>query len=74
MDDILFLRAGYETGRPENGFTAGFGLQLKRKQFLIRVDYAYADMGSFGQMHYVSLDLSPLWRKKTDTDARGGER
>ncbi len=64
VNRMLFLRAGYETGRPENGLSAGFGVQLKRQQFLIRVDYAYADMGSFGTIHYVSLDLSPLHRKK----------
>ena len=46
VNQILFLRAGYETSRQEGGFAAGFGLQLKRKQFLIRVDYAYADQGS----------------------------
>jgi hypothetical protein len=65
VNQMLFLRAGYETGRPENGLSAGFGVQLKRKQFLIRVDYAYADMGSFGTVHYLSVDLSPLHRKKS---------
>jgi len=67
VNRILFLRGGYETGRAENGLTAGFGVQLQRKQFLIRVDYAYADMGGFGIIHYFSLDLSPLWhRTKAD--------
>lgn len=63
---MLFLRAGYETSRQEGGFAAGFGLQLKRKQFLIRVDYAYSDNGSFGGIHHVSVDLSPLFQRKPD--------
>ena len=61
---MLFLRAGYETGRDEGGFAAGFGLQLERKQMLLRVDYAYSDMGAFGTIHHVSLDLSPLFQAK----------
>ena len=63
---MLFLRAGYETSRDEGGFAAGFGLQLKRKQFLIRVDYAYSDNGSFGTIHHISVDLSPLYQRKPD--------
>lgn len=59
----LFLRAGYETNRPEGGFAAGFGLQLERHQLRMRVDYAYSDMGSFGTVHHLSLDLSPLWHR-----------
>ena len=66
INKILFLRAGYETSRQEGGFAAGFGLQLKRKQFLIRVDYAYSDNGSFGTIHHISVDLSPLYRRKAD--------
>ncbi len=63
---MLFLRAGYETSRDEGGLAAGFGLQLKRKQFLIRVDYAYSDNGSFGGIHYFSVDLSPLFQRRPD--------
>ena len=59
----LFLRAGYETNRPEGGFAAGFGLQVERHQLRIRVDYAYSDMGAFGTVHHLSVDLSPLWRR-----------
>jgi len=66
VNKIIFLRAGYETSRQEGGFAAGFGLQLKRKQFLVRVDYAYSDMGSFGGIHNISVDLSPLFRRKPD--------
>ncbi len=65
---MLFLRSGYETSRQEGGFAAGFGLQLERKQFLVRVDYAFSDMGSFGTVHYISVDLSPLHKRK-DPDA-----
>lgn len=64
LKKMLFLRAGYETGRVENGWAAGFGLQLKRKKFLLRVDYAYTDMGAFGAIHHISVDLSPLTRLK----------
>lgn len=64
LKKVLFLRAGYETSREEGGFAAGFGLQLKRKQFLVRVDYAFSDLGSFGSIHHVSVDLSPLFQRK----------
>ncbi|MBU8871850.1 MAG: PorV/PorQ family protein [Gemmatimonadales bacterium] len=64
----LFLRGGYETSRDEGGLSGGFGVQLKRKGFLIKVDYAFNDMGNFGGIHYVSVDLSPLFRLK-DPDA-----
>ena len=65
---MLFLRAGYETSRVEGGFSAGFGLQLVRKQMNLRIDYAYSDMGAFGTIHYFSIDLSPL-HKRRDPDA-----
>ncbi len=68
LREMLFLRGGYETGRTEAGWAAGFGLQLKRNQFLLRVDYAYSDMGAFGIIHHISVDLSPLTRPK-DTDS-----
>ncbi len=61
---MFFLRCGYETSRDEGGFGAGFGLQLNRKQLLLRIDYAYSDMGAFGTIHQVSLDVSPLFRRK----------
>lgn len=66
INKILFLRMGYETSRQEGGFAAGFGMQMKRKQFLIRIDYAYSDNGSFGTTHQISVDLSPLFRRKAD--------
>lgn len=70
----LFLRAGYETNRPEGGFAAGFGLQVERHQLRIRVDYAYSDMGSFGTVHHLSLDLSPLWHRPPTGGGDGGAR
>lgn len=69
----LYLRAGYETNRPEGGLAAGFGLQLERMQLLIRVDYAYSDMGSFGVVHHLSVDVSPLWRRPPGDDLTGSE-
>jgi len=69
----LFLRAGYETNRPEGGLAAGFGLQVERHQLLIRVDYAYSDMGSFGVIHHISVDLSPLWRRPQAVTGEGGQ-
>ena len=68
LKKMLFLRAGYETSRAEGGLAAGFGLQLERKQFLVRIDYAVSDLGSFGTIHHISVDLSPLHQRK-DPDA-----
>ena len=69
----FYLRGGYETNRPEGGLAAGFGLQLERKQLLIRVDYAYSDMGSFGIVHHLSVDVSPLWRRPPADGRPGSE-
>jgi hypothetical protein len=68
----FFLRGGYETGRDDGGLSAGLGLQLKRHQLLWRIDYAYRDMGAFGGMHYVSMELSPLWAKERTRHGRAG--
>jgi len=70
LGNKLFLRAGWETGRDEGGLGAGFGLQLKRKQFLWRIDYGYSDLGGFGGMHYLSMELSPLWAKERTRHGR----
>jgi hypothetical protein len=67
---LLYLRAGFESGRDEGGFGAGFGLQLKRKQMLWRIDYAYSDMGAFGTIHHVGVEFSPLWSKETRRHGR----
>jgi hypothetical protein len=61
---MLFLRTGFETSREEGGFAAGFGVQLLRKQFQLRIDYAFSDLGSFGTIHHISVDLSPLYKRK----------
>lgn len=60
LNRMLYLRAGYETGRDEGGLGAGFGLQVQRMQMLWRIDYGYSDLGAFGGMHYVSLEMAPL--------------
>ncbi len=65
---MLFLRVGYETSRDVGGFAAGFGIQLKRRSYLFRLDYAYSDQGTFGTVHHISIDLSPLFKRK-DPDA-----
>ncbi len=60
---ILYLRGGFETGRQEGGLGAGFGVELSRGDWQVRLDYGYADMGNFGTIHHFSLDLVPrLWR------------
>ena len=64
LREMLYLRGGYETGRVEGGWSTGFGLQFKKKRFLLRLDYAYSNMGAFGIIHHVSIDLSPLVRPK----------
>lgn len=63
LRNLLFLRMGYETNRPEGGFAAGFGVKVERKQKQVRIDYAYSDMGGFGTVHHVSVDVSPLWHR-----------
>ncbi|MEZ4386444.1 MAG: PorV/PorQ family protein [Candidatus Krumholzibacteriia bacterium] len=68
----FFLRGGYETGRDEGGLAAGCGLQLKRNQLLWRLDYGYRDMGAFGGMHFISMELSPLWAKERVRHGRAG--
>jgi len=60
---MFFLRAGYETSRDVGGFSAGFGLQLRKPRYQLRLDYAYSDMGTFGTVHNLSVDFSPLIRK-----------
>lgn len=64
LNRLLFLRAGYETGRESGGLAAGFGVQVSRKQFEIRLDYAYSDMGNFGTIHHFSVDIIPLIGRK----------
>ena len=63
LDRRLFLRAGYETNREEGGFAAGFGVQVARERLDLRLDYAYSDLGTFGTIHHLSVDLAPLGRR-----------
>ncbi len=64
LDRRLFLRGGFETNRDEGGFAAGFGVQTGTDRFDLRLDYAFSDMGTFGVMHHVSIDLAPLFGRK----------
>jgi hypothetical protein len=57
----LLLRLGQETNRDAGGFAAGFGVPVVSDGWEFHLDYALSDMGNFGTMHYVSIDLSPLW-------------
>jgi len=64
LDGRLFLRGGFETNRDEGGMAAGFGVQLARDGWDIRLDYALSDMGAFGTIHHVTVDLAPLGRER----------
>ncbi len=59
LAERLFLRGGFETNRDEGGMAAGFGVQLARDGWHVRLDYAMSDMGAFGTIHHISLDLAP---------------
>jgi len=56
----LDLRGGWETNRDEGGLSAGFGVEVARDRWRVGLDYALRDMGSFGTIHMVSVDLAPL--------------
>lgn len=56
----LDLRLGWETNRDEGGLSAGFGVDVTRDRWRVGLDYALRDMGGFGTIHMVSVDLSPL--------------
>ncbi len=64
LDRMFYLRSGYETNRDEGGFAAGFGVRLTRDQLDVRLDYAYSDMGAFGEIHHFSVDLVPVIDKR----------
>lgn len=74
LREMLYLRGGYETGREDGGWSTGFGLQFKKKTFLLRLDYAYSDMGTFGIIHHISIDLAPLTRPKSSESWRRDSR
>lgn len=71
---MLFLRGGYETSQDVGGFSAGFGLQLRQPTYQLRVDYAFSDMGTFGTVHNISIDISPLFKRKDPNAWRRRER
>ncbi len=60
IGDRLKLRGGYETDQDEGGMSAGFGVDLSRQRLGVRLDYGYTDMGVFGDIHHLSVDLTPL--------------
>ncbi len=64
LAERLYLRGGFETNRDEGGLAAGFGVQLARDGWNVRLDYAMSDMGAFGTIHHLSLDLAPLRRAR----------
>ena len=70
LNEMFFLRSGYETSRDVGGFAAGFGVQLKHRRYLVRFDYAYSDMGTFGTIHHLSLDVAPLFKRKDTSNWR----
>lgn len=59
VGERLLLRGGYETDRDEGGAAGGFGVKLKRDGLQVRLDYGYSDMGAFGDIHHLSVDLVP---------------
>lgn len=60
----LYLRGGFETDRDEGGAAAGFGVKLSRDGMQVRLDYGYSDMGAFGDIHHLSVDLLPQRDKR----------
>jgi len=64
LAERLYLRSGFETNRDEGGLAAGFGVKLARDGWDVRLDYAVNDMGAFGTIHHISLDLAPLHRPR----------
>jgi hypothetical protein len=63
---ILFFRSGYEFGVDEGGApSAGFGLNLKRKSNILRIDYGYANKTRLGNLHRITLGLTlPSYQRK----------
>ncbi|MCP4144257.1 MAG: PorV/PorQ family protein [bacterium] len=56
----LQLRSGYETNKVEGGLSAGFGVGFQRGNLDLQLDYAISDMGAFGTIHTLSMDIVPL--------------
>lgn len=55
--DIFALRGGYVTGRVEENFSAGFGLQFPTSLTDFRLDYAYSNFGRLGSVNRFSIHL-----------------
>jgi hypothetical protein len=56
--DILALRAGYKFNYREEGLSLGIGLQSSLYNFLIKLGYAYSDLGMFQEVHSFSIDFT----------------
>jgi hypothetical protein len=56
---VIALRAGYDFSADALKLHAGFGARVRLGEQLLRVDYAYADGGSFGGVHRWTLQA--LW-------------
>jgi hypothetical protein len=56
LANMVAVRAGYKARYDEAGVTAGGGFRyLFSGSYGVQVDYAYADMGTFGATHRVSV-------------------
>ena len=60
LGGTLLLRGGFETNRDVGGMSAGFGVAVGRDHWNITVDYALRDMGAFGTVHMMSVDIMPM--------------
>jgi hypothetical protein len=56
--DILALRAGYKFNYREEGLSLGMGLKSNLYDFLIKLGYAYSDLGIFQDVHSFSIDFT----------------
>ena len=55
LRNLAYIRGGYRFNYDEEGLTAGGGLNLKRDQYGISVDYAYIEFGRLGSVHVVTV-------------------
>jgi len=56
--DILALRAGYKFNYREEGLSLGMGLKSNLYNFMIKLGYAYSDLGMFQDVHSFSIDFT----------------
>lgn len=52
----LQLRGGWRNQVEDGGISLGFGLRLDKERQAWRLGYGYADRGSFGDLHMISLE------------------